>query len=75
MLLRKRVYEILEINNPRDHQAFLINGGIIGLIIVNVMAVMLDTVRGLSPNAQTVLKVIEVLSLVVYTTEYLVRLW
>jgi voltage-gated potassium channel len=73
--LRRRMFEILEHGSVGDRSSRLVTGALIGLIVVNVIAVPLDTVSELSTRYAPVFMTIEAVSVVVFTAEYLLRLW
>ena len=73
--LRRRIYEILERGSPGDRLSLAIDRGIVALIIVNLVAVALESVPDLQARYSRVFALIEVLSLVVFTVEYALRLW
>lgn len=78
MKLKKRVWEILEVERPDDegggvYDAFDVF--ILALIFLNVVAVILGTVKSIEDRYQSVLHWFEVFSVAVFTVEYLARLW
>jgi voltage-gated potassium channel len=73
--LRRRMFEILEHGPVGDRPSRIVSGALIGLIVVNVIAVPLDTVPELSTRYAPVFMAIETVSAVVFTAEYLLRLW
>ncbi len=73
--LRRRVFQILE-DAPRDDRlSRLVNWSLIGLITVNLVAVVLESVPALASEYHLVFVVIEGVSLVVFTVEYVARIW
>lgn len=72
--LRKRLYDMLE-GEERSVTANLINGAIIGLILLNVLVVMFESVESLELRYGGWFLVIEIVSVIIFTFEYLVRLW
>lgn len=72
--IKSRIFEILEKASPGDLPAKIFNIFIISLIILNVFAVILETVKSLSPYA-VVFRTFEIFSVVIFTIEYLLRLW
>ena len=55
--------------------ARLLGYSILGLIVLNVLAVMLETVDGLSERYAREFELFEWVSLVIFTVEYLARFW
>lgn len=72
--LRNRVFEVLEggFETPR---ARLVNGFIVSLIIVNLVAVVLESDTGLYDVYKPVFWAIEIFSVAIFTVEYLLRIW
>ena len=60
---------------PDDPVSRVVNRLIILLIIVNLVAVVLQSVPAIEAAHKTLFAVIEIVSLVVFTIEYLLRLW
>jgi voltage-gated potassium channel len=76
--LRRRVYELAEVppfetggRQPLDW----FDRGIAALIVLNVIAVMLETVEPLATRYATALGAFEAFSVAVFTAEYVLRLW
>ncbi len=74
MTVKKRVYEILEGNNS-DRATEVTNAVIVGLIGASVAAFTLGTVEALYRSAGRLFGVIETVSVLLFTVEYLLRLW
>jgi len=72
--LRKRLYEILE-GYDESLVGHLVNGLIIGLILLNIVVIMLESVETLERRYSELFWVIEIGSVAFFTFEYLVRLW
>ena len=72
--LRRRFFEVLEggFESPR---AKLVNGFIVALILVNVIAVVLESEPGLYAEYKTVFYAIEIFSVSIFTLEFLARIW
>lgn len=71
---KQRVYEILEIAKPGDTVSRAVDFTILTLIILNVALVVASTFS-VSETVQHVFSVIESISVVLFTIEYLLRLW
>ncbi|HEX2951814.1 MAG TPA: hypothetical protein VHV83_19945 [Armatimonadota bacterium] len=74
-LYRVRVYQLLHKSDRHDVLGLAIDGGITGLIILNVIAVILGTEHYFAINYARFLKNFEILSIVIFTIEYLLRVW
>jgi len=73
--VRKRIFQILEAAGKDDATARVFVISIISLIILNVISVALETVKSLYLNYQPYFKAFEIFSVLVFTAEYLLRLW
>ncbi|MGF1470444.1 MAG: ion transporter [Rubrobacteraceae bacterium] len=75
-LNKKRTFEILQPGGAGDPQSRAFDFIIIGLILANVVTAILLSVDSVADSRYgTYLFVFELLSLLVFTEEYLVRLW
>lgn len=72
---KKRIFEILETASGGDSASKFFDIFIIILISLNVIAVILETVKVLSINYLYYFRLFEVLSVAVFSIEYLCRLW
>jgi voltage-gated potassium channel len=73
--LRRRVYLLLEQGAPDDRPSRWIDRGLVALIVLNLVAVALQSVPSYEARYTLVFDVIESVSLVVFTSEYALRLW
>ncbi len=73
--LRRRTYEVLEPGPGGSLLSRIVERGIIALILVNIVTVILESVPSLEREYGRLFFAIEALSLVVFTVEYLLRLW
>jgi voltage-gated potassium channel len=73
--LRHRLYEILEHGTVGDGIERLGSRLIVSLIIVNLVAVTLETVPAVQAQYSALFVAVELLSLVVFTVEYSLRVW
>ncbi len=74
-VVKKRVYEILNKPSAGDPPSLIFYVFIISLIVLNVLAVVLETVEELSIRYGSFFEAFEVFSVAVFTIEYLLRLW
>ena len=72
---RRRTYEIIEVAAPGDIKSRIFDLLILSLIILNVIALVLGTVKKIHDIAPLAFRVFELFSVAVFTTEYLMRLW
>src|SRR5262245_66425934 len=78
MNLKKRVWEILEVDMPEHERGRVFDAFdifILALILLNVVAVILGTVKSIEARFQSALHWFEVFSVSIFTIEYLARLW
>ncbi len=73
--IKKRVYEILDKALADDVPSRIFDIFIINLIILNVFAVVLETVEDLSIRYGPLFEAFEIFSVAIFTVEYLLRLW
>jgi voltage-gated potassium channel len=73
--LRRRVYEVLEEGPIGGLANRLVTRALIVLIAVNLLAAILESVPALDRQYGTLFAVIEIASLIIFTIEYLLRLW
>jgi voltage-gated potassium channel len=73
--LRRRMFEALEHGPAGGYPSRLVSGALLALIVVNVIAVPLNTVPELSARHARLFFAVEVVSVVIFTVEYLLRLW
>jgi voltage-gated potassium channel len=72
---RHRAYEILEDGAVGDRAMRVASGLIIFLVLINIVAVVLESVPRYEAAYGTPFGAIELVSLVIFTLEYLLRIW
>ncbi|QCK88022.1 cyclic nucleotide-binding domain-containing protein [Phreatobacter aquaticus] len=72
---RRRTYEILDQGMVGDRVAVLVHRTLVFLILVNVTAVVLESVPSLRLHYAVAFTAIEAFSVAVFTLEYAARLW
>ena len=73
--IRRRVWEIVEPHSAGDLHSRLFDVLIIALILLNVVAVILDSVVSVQAAYGDVLRWFEIASVIIFTAEYLLRMW
>ena len=73
--LRHRVYQVLEQGPVGDHLSSWVDRFLVTLIIVNLIAVALESMPQYATRYATAFTLIELFSLVIFTIEYGLRLW
>ncbi|MBF9233444.1 cyclic nucleotide-gated ion channel [Microvirga alba] len=72
---RRRVYEILERSSVSDPLVHAVHVFLILLIVVNVTSVVLESVPSLRDDFWQTFVIIEVFSGIIFTLEYVARIW
>lgn len=72
--IRRRVYELLEPGSA-DRAAYAVDVVLIVLVLVNVAAAVLESLPRLEADYAPIFVAIEVVSVLVFTAEYALRLW
>lgn len=75
MQLKKRVYEILEAAVPGDRTSRVFDIFIISLISLNVIALVVGTVKPLYEKCPLFFRAFEIVSVTIFSVEYVLRLW
>ncbi len=70
-----RIYEILEATKPGDRKAELVNLLLLTLVILNVTAVVLETVDGIYMANKFLFNFLSDISIIIFTIEYILRIW
>ena len=73
--LRRRLWEILEKGGPNDKVSFYTDIFLITLIILNIVAVLLETVDSIYNNYVVEFLIFERFSTIVFLIEYMLRIW
>jgi len=75
MNIRKRTWEIVEAAKDGDAASRTFDIAILTLIFLNVLAVIIGSVQSIHAKFGTFLDVFELVSVIIFTVEYLSRLW
>ncbi len=75
MTLRTRIFELFELRGPAMRTARLLNTLLILLILINVLAVILESVDNYRRAYAREFWWLEVVSVALFTLEYLLRVW
>jgi voltage-gated potassium channel len=70
-----RVFEILEIAKSEDKTSKVFDWCLLGLIGTNIIAVVLESFNSLRIRYDTPFTLFETISVIIFTIEYLLRLW
>jgi len=74
-LLRRRIYDILEQGPVGDRTSRIVDRFLVSLIVVNLFAVAFESVPSIGVPYASEFALIEAFSLVVFSAEYVLRLW
>jgi voltage-gated potassium channel len=72
---RRRIYEIMEIGHGEDRASEVFDAAIVALIILNIFAIIAETVPTIHAAYHQWLYAFEVFTVAVFTVEYILRLW
>ncbi len=72
---RRRVYEVIEVGRGEDRASRIVDNFLIVLIILNLLAFTLETVPDIVEKYGTYLHVFDLLSVGIFTIEYIARIW
>jgi voltage-gated potassium channel len=72
---KRKIYLLLDPADGNTKWDKLINGIIISLIITNTIAVILETVESIYLPNKAIFQGIEVFSVIVFSLEYVLRVW
>lgn len=73
--LRRRTYELLEHGPGSDRANLIVDRFLVLLILVNLLVVILESVPSLLARYRYEFTVVELVSLVVFSVEYFLRIW
>ncbi len=73
--LRRRAYQLLEQGPVGDGASRAVDRFLVVLILINLVAVALESIPELEAQYSALFDTIEIFSLVVFTAEYVLRIW
>lgn len=74
-LTRRRIYEIIESSRPDDVASVVFDWAMVSLIVANVAMVVLETVPDLAAAYGHSFHTFDVISVAIFTIEYVARIW
>ena len=74
MISKQRIYEVLD-GAVRDRASKICEISIIAVVVVNVFAVILDSVPEIHSEYKNFFQNLELISVIFFTTEYILRVW
>lgn len=75
MSFKKRVYLLLDEDIGNQKGDGLVHYFIAGLIIINVITLFLESYNSINDQYGAVFKIIELVSIIIFSLEYIIRLW
>ena len=72
---RKFLYKLLEIADHGDRSSFFVDIFLQILILLNVIAILAGSIEGIRPELHDELHIFEIVSVIIFTIEYLLRVW
>ena len=73
--IRRRAHQVLEKARPGDTASSACDTFILSLIALNILVIMLETVPDLHQRFGRVFEVFELVSVIIFSIEYVLRLW
>jgi voltage-gated potassium channel len=73
--IQRRLYQILEQGPVGDRASRLVGQLLVALIVINLVAMTLESVPSLEARYSVLFGLIEICSLVLFSAEYLLRIW
>ncbi len=73
--MKSRIYEILEVANTGDRASRAFDLFLVTVISLNVMALVLGTVDRVLESAPRVFDLFDIVTVTIFTVEYLLRVW
>ena len=73
--LRNRVHDVLEVPENDDLFSRIIDFGLIGLITLNVLAIIIESIDAIAVAYQPYFQMFELVSVAIFTAEYVLRVW
>ncbi|QQR71037.1 MAG: ion transporter [Methanolinea sp.] len=73
--IKNRVYEIVDVVREGDTASIVFNGFIVAVIVLSIFVIMLESIRSVSLGFAYFFIVFELISIGIFTIEYILRLW
>lgn len=74
-MLKKRIFEIIEVASPGDMPSKIFDIIILSLIVLNVFAVIVETLEKIYELYAIYFNVLEMVTITIFTVEYILRIW
>jgi len=73
--LRRRTYDVLEVARPGNELSRVVDLMLMGLVVANVIAVVLESVQELEQRHHDLFRAFDLVSVAVFSAEFVCRLW
>ena len=73
--LKKRTFEIISKAENGDRFSSIFDWSIMVLITLSILTIILDSFQNIHDSCQTLFQVFEIITVIVFTIEYLLRIW
>ena len=73
--MKKGIFEVIRDDDTNHWAGNFFDAAIVAIIIVNIIVMILDTFTGLPEAEYQAFKIIEVVSVIIFTVEYALRIW
>lgn len=73
--VKQRVYEIISKAENGDHASALFDWSIMILIALSIITIILDSFQSIHEQYSPLFQVIEIVTVIVFTLEYILRIW
>jgi voltage-gated potassium channel len=73
--IKIEIYNILNVSEYCGSTGKKIDTFLLGLISLNVIAVILETIEGLASNYSIIFEIFEIISVAIFSIEYVLRIW
>ena len=74
-IIKNKIFKIIEPADKYDTPSLIFDSFIITLIMLNVLSIILESFQGLNDRYYYYFRLFEIISVTIYTIEYLLRLW
>lgn len=73
--MKQRIHNILRVSKKTGDLSWYFDAFIITLIILNVLAIVLESIQSLGQQFQIQFQMFEIVSVIIFTIEYVLRVW
>ena len=73
--IRRRVHQVLSVARPGDIASHVFDATLVALIILNVVAISLETVSSIAAGRDRYFRAFEAFSVLAFSIEYVLRVW